>query len=302
MKSISFIRSNHALAGVIEALLLVALVAIILSTIQIVYVPIIMEQKESDHMDTVENQFAQLKSVIETQSIMGIMQADQPISKATMSSPITLGSDKLPYLISSWSLGNIKIIDKNNAGDDKIYLLPAPSDFLNGIPLTAIQYEGDNAYFVDQKYILEGGGIILKQSEGEAMKVSPPINAQNLTNSIKIYYTIPLISSKPGKNQSENGIDTTYILTNYSSKYSHSDTSISWIRICTDHLEAWSQSLINDNKGLLWEYYDRGYINVEYDNPINPTRIEITPGTKNIDVEFTIVEINTQIGPGFVIS
>jgi hypothetical protein len=301
MRKIVFARNNNALAGVIEALLLVALVAIVLSTIQLYYVPEIMKQKEADHMDIVENQYATLKSTIETQAIMGIMQADQPIAYSTMSSPITLGNDKLPYFISSWAYGYVEITDKDTAGTDKIDLLPKPADFLNGIPLTSILYEATNAYFVDQSYILEAGGIILKQDEGEAMRVPPPINAQNLSGSIKIYYTIPLLVSKPGKYQSPHSIDTTYVLTNYSKKYSHSDEGLSWIRIYSDYLEAWNESLIHNDDGILWEYHDNGYINVGYDDPVSPTRIEITPDTKDIDVELTIVEINAQIGPGFVI-
>ena len=43
-------RENTAVAGVIEALLLVALVAAILSYIQFAYIPVIMEEKEADHM------------------------------------------------------------------------------------------------------------------------------------------------------------------------------------------------------------------------------------------------------------
>ena len=190
MKKILFARNNSALAGVIEALLLVALVAIVLSTIQLYYVPEIMLQKEADHMDLVENQYASMKSTIETQAIMGIMQADQPIAYSTMSSPITLGNDKLPYFISSWALGHIDITDEDAAGTDKIDLLPKPADFLNGIPLTSISYEANNAYFDDQTYILEGGGIFLEQMQGETVKVPPPTNVDNLSNSIKtVSYT-----------------------------------------------------------------------------------------------------------------
>ena len=63
MKNKNFIRGNHAVAGVIEALLLVALVAIILSTIQLVYIPQVMNEREADHMEDVSNQFSFLKSI-----------------------------------------------------------------------------------------------------------------------------------------------------------------------------------------------------------------------------------------------
>lgn len=300
MKKRSINRDNYAIAGVIEALLIIALVVMILSTIQLYYIPQIMEEKESDHMDEVLNQFSHLKSVIEVQSMLGVAESNQPISFSPMSSPITMGSEQLPYFVTTGALGQVNIFDKDYV-ESKIDILPKSPDFLNGIPLTSIRFLGDNAYFVDQNYILEGGAIILKQNNGESTKVTPPINVQNYTTSIKINYTLPLFTTKPGKNIA-GGSEITFIRTNYTRYYSHSDTSVSWLYIYTDYIQAWTQLLINNDKGLLWEYYSNGYINVTYDNPNSPTRIEITPGTKNLDVELTIVEIGVQIGPGFVIS
>jgi competence protein ComGC len=80
MKNKKLIKRKDAVAGVIEALLLVALAAIIISTIQLVYIPQMMEQRESDHMDDVENQFSYLKSVIDLQSMV---KEDVPISWPT---------------------------------------------------------------------------------------------------------------------------------------------------------------------------------------------------------------------------
>ena len=57
-------RKKLAVAGVIEALLLVALASIILSTIQLVYIPQMMEEREAEHMDEVSNQFSSLKFMI----------------------------------------------------------------------------------------------------------------------------------------------------------------------------------------------------------------------------------------------
>ena len=166
MKNIRFIRNNQALAGVIEALLLVALVAIILSIIQTSYVPVIMEQKEAEHMKTVENQFAHLKSVIETQAIMGVAGGDSPIAYSPMASPVTLGSSELPYFISQGSFGAINIIDKDNSNRGKITMAAQdlPDDYLLGVPLTSIKFESTNYYFDNQNYILEGGAIILEQT------------------------------------------------------------------------------------------------------------------------------------------
>jgi hypothetical protein len=308
MKHRIIIKEKNGLAGVIEALLLVGLVAIILSTIQLIYVPQIMEEKEADHMDQVENQFSQLKSVVEIQSMMGVMGSGEPIAYSPISSSLTLGSGQLPYFVTAAAHGQIQIIDEDSTESSEIEMDPAdlPNEFINGIPLTSIKYEAQNYYFVRQTYILEGGGIILEQPESETMKVSPAIKIENHSGDgyIKIYYVIPLFTSKPGKNI-DSGLKNCFIRTNYITHYSSIETQSDeldndHLYIYTDHIKAWNESLIKDDTGLLWEYYDNGYINVDFNDPISPECIQITSGTKNIDFEITIVEIEVQIGPGVV--
>jgi hypothetical protein len=297
-------RENTAVAGVIEALLLVALVAAILSYIQFAYIPVIMEEKEADHMDQVSNQFSQLKSVIEIQSMMGTLGTDEPITYTPMSSPITMGSKELPYFVSARSYGQIDLIDNYDAGDHKINIQPAPDDFPSGIPLTSIKYRANNFYFPNndpwQEYILEGGGIILKQSTGEVMRVHPGIAVENNSDigNIKIKYFIPLFTGIPGKKIHADYRES-YVHTNYSTDYSHTG-SATFIHIYTDYPDAWNQSLVNESRGILWEYYDNGYINVRVDDTVTPNRVEITPGSKSINLELTIVEIMVQVGPGYV--
>jgi hypothetical protein len=306
MKSIHFIRNNHALAGVIEALLLVALVAIILSTIQLVYVPVIMDQKEAEHMKTVENQVAHLKSVIETQAIMGVAGGGSPIAYSPMASPITLGSSELPYFISQGSFGIINIIDKDNSNRGKIIMAAQdlPDDYLLGIPLTSIKYESINYYFVNQNYILEGGAIILEQPEDYTMKVDIPMKVENHSSYIKIFYTIPVFNAPANKDYTF-GNDTSFVRTNYVSYTSSVETQPDnldddYLHIYTDYPTAWLDSLIRDDAGVLWEYNNNGMIQVSLNNPDNPTYVKIEPGTALIDVELTIVEIDTQVGAGYI--
>ena len=148
MKNKKFIKRKDAVAGVIEALLLVALVSIVISTIQLVYIPQTMEQREAEHMDDVENQFSYLKSVIDLQSLV---KENVPIS-----SPITLGSRELPYFVTAKAFGQLDII-YGGSTDSKIM-----TDSSADIPLTSIKYEAFNSYFVDQTYILEGEIISLQ--------------------------------------------------------------------------------------------------------------------------------------------
>jgi len=301
-----FTKNNSALSGVIEALLLVALVAVILSTIQLIYIPEIMKQKESDHLDEVENQFSKLKSTIETQSMMGVIQSSETIAYSPMSSIISLGTKRLPYFVTSDTYGKIQINDINVclASNTIIDLEDLPNEYLNGIPLTSIRYDFFTMYTsYDPLYILEGGGIIYnqtgKQNEtGEVMRVIPAITIENNTNTTKIYFFIPVFDCIPGKDNIQ-GLDEAYIRTNYSSHITYSDTDVSYIRFYSNYLDAWNNCFIKDGEGILWEYYNHNpkYINVDkYSN-----YIEISPGSKKIDIEFTIVKLGIQTGYGMVI-
>lgn len=295
-----FISDNTAVAGVIEALLLVALVAIILSMIQLYYIPIIMEEKESDHMDQVANQFSNLKSVIEIQSITGIINEGSPKPEyapyTSISSPLILGSKELPYFVSARSYGEVKVIDDTDARN-KYWI---ETDFVTGISLTSIEYDAYNAYFIPQTYVLEGGGIILKQSDGEVMRVNPAMNVMNYSNTIEINWNIPLFIGIPGKNSSGLDYKDYYIRTNYTTHNTYEGTT-SYIHIYTNYPDAWNQSLTSDTIGILWEYYHNGYINVQVDKSTTPDRIIITPGTKSIYIKLTVTQIGVQIGQGTII-
>jgi len=300
MKYKNFIKEKFAVAGVIEALLLVALVVVILSTIQLIYVPQIMEQRESDHMDEVANQFSHLKSIIEIQSMMGVSGSQESLAFYPMSSPITLGSNRLPYFVSVAAHGKIDIFDQNKVENARISISNAPLADIT-IPLTSVKFYGYNYYFPKgspgQEYILEGGGIILKQFDGEIMKVVPAITIEETPpNNLQFNYVIPIFSSFPGKN-STTGYKGDYIYTNYSSHSNYTDTNVAYIQIYTDYLDAWFESLIEDDNGILWNFINNNEISVEKKSD----HIEIKPSGKNIDVKFTKIIIEIQTGPGFVL-
>jgi len=316
MKVKRFIKQNNAVAGVIEALLLVGLVAIILSLLQLYYVPKIMEEREAEHISLVANQFTHLKSVIEIQSTMGVINEENPNPSNTaytsISSPITLGNDPLPYFITIGATGTVNLIDKDDADDYKIYIQPTPVDFPNGIPLSVIKFKSINAYYLDGndvEYILEGGGIILKQSDGEVMKVLPAINAYDKTvDTIELYLDIPLFKGIPGKKFDQSTYNNpdkiSYVRTNYSRNYQDeillTPGNNGKIYIYTDYTNAWNNSLVNDTIGVLWEFYDNNDIDVEIDESTTPNRLVISPDSKNINLKLTVVEIGVQIGPGIV--
>lgn len=285
MKKIEISYQQHAVAGVIEALLLVALVAVIISTIQLIYIPEIMEQREADHMDVVENQFSYLKSVVDIQSTM---QEDIPVS-----SPITLGSKELPYFVTARAFGQLDILDNTNSWICFDSLSPPDGQCY---PLTSIQLDSMNSYYIDQDIILEGGGIIIKQSDGEAMKVAPSISWELQGGTINIDWTLPEFFSIAGKNSTA-GFKNCYIRTNYSSKEVIDFDNPNFVDIHTDYQTAWNNSL-----NLIFdEVIENDDISIQKWPVDTPEYVRIQGNAKNISVDITIVHIGAQIGPGTVL-
>jgi len=296
-------RNRHGVAGVIEALLMIALVVLVLSTIQLTYIPQIMKQKETDHMDEVSNQFSNLKSVIDTQSLMGSIGTSEPIAYTPMTSPITLGSDKLPYLISIGAQGDVIIPD--NAC--KIKIEPQPSSGSGFYPLAgmysnSIKYNAHNHYLDklnEQTFLLECGGIILFYPLGDGdsvMRVDPSISVIN-GSKISISFYAPRIIAGSGKNISEGNDDTAYIRTNFSNAETYTHGDITYMRIYSDYISAWYGSLYNHS--LLGKYSDEGYVNIDLDTSQPPEYVEITPAGKEVEIEIIVVKILAQVGPGW---
>jgi hypothetical protein len=275
MKYKKFIKKEYAVAGVIEALLLVALVSIIISTIQLVYIPEIMEEREAEHMDQVSNQFSTLKSMIELQAITD--------SSAPISTMISLGSKELPYFITAKAYGEISTIDE---GEYKIETLPATPTFPSGIPLTSIRYEAYNSYFVDQTYVLEGGGIIVKQPNGESvMRVDPSIYVKN-GSAIDIQFDLPIIVGTPGKNFTY-GPGKCFVRTNWSQGDTDYIPKSNNINISTQYPNAWNDSL-----------YNMMGSNVNYEK--GESYVKITKKDKDINLNLKYYYIYVQIGHGWI--
>lgn len=271
------IHGNHSgVAGVIEALLLVALVAVVISTIQVIYIPEIMEQKEAAHMDEVENQFSHLKSIIDLQSSI---QTHDPISTS-----VTLGSAELPYFVTARAFGRLSVEES----DDNYVKI---SNSNKEIDLSTIEFQSYNTYYLNQNYILEGGGVILSQDDGgKAMKIHPPITFEREDDTIFLNWTIHNFSVTGGKDSAE-GYKSSYIRTQYDSNSNNSFVN-SNISIYSPYVEAWNQSL-----NWLSDPLDCENLTIVK----NETCIKIeTIGSTTLNIWIDVVNINVQIGIGTI--
>jgi hypothetical protein len=271
--------SDEGVAGVIVAVLMIGLLVSAISFIQSVYVPEWMEQKEAEHMDNLATQFSQLKYSIDTLSVSAQ-------SNSQISSPITLGSDKLPFIKSMRSYGSInllpnackiRIIDKN--GENLYYILGS------------IRYSSDNSYYMDQDFILENGALILKQGSNDVMVVEPSFS---LVDSQDLTFTIIKLTDI-GKETSTSGYGTYPIKAKFIESNSMFINNVENITIYSENAIAWKTYFENE--------LSESIINYKVDESVDNGKIIVTFfETEDVDLpdlDLVVNSINIQISPGW---
>ena len=187
--------SNQAVVGIVVAVLLIGLIVSVLSIVQLVYVPNWMEEIESEHIDDVFNQFCQLKLAIDTQSVN-----EKEYTPVVTS--INLGTNKIPFLMSTRAAGGLNIIpydDSNACIIDITYINETDVSKTSSYHLGTIRFQSANAYYIaDQhiSFIYENGALITNQTSGNALNIKPSFGVEPNDT---IYFNLINISGVGGK-------------------------------------------------------------------------------------------------------
>lgn len=275
MKKIN--KSNNAVVGVVTAILIIGVIVAVVSLIQTMYIPKIMEQREADHMDKVAEQFTYLTSVIDGQ-------AANPTNNMPVATSITLGSKELPYMLSMKSFGTLEILDPILSGRSITIINGSVSKTYQ---IGVITYSSKNGYFLDQNYTYEAGAMIVSQyesgREGNMMMIRPSFSINN-SGTLKIIFNIMNISSV-GSKTIASGYGTYPIQTEfYKISSNKTFSNVNTITITTPFSNAWAVFF----KSAL------GTAFTPIDNTV--TINLLSPNT----VTIRVINFRAQIGPGWV--
>lgn len=271
-------QDECAVTSVIIALLLFGLIISSLVTIQTVYVPRWIEQDEGLHMHEVADSFAGLKHAIDIQTISQ--------DKIPVSTPITLGVEIHSFLTSTRSYGSLWLLS------DEVTIKFANDTEQFSYIIGTIKYKSTNNYYVNQQYILEAGGLIINQSQGNIMSTDPSRVLKS--GDFEVAFTFINISDL-GDKTSISGYGTYSLQTNYSDTSSQNILDVDSIVVNTNYPNAWHLFLNNTFQDLGYSYSTDFTITVAG----SFVTVEIDPGIV-VDISVDIVKIFTQISPGWV--
>lgn len=278
MKKIRCKTEDNAVVGVVTAVLIIGIIVAVISLVQTVYIPKIMEQREAEHMDKVAEQFTYLTSVIDGQA------SDQS-KNLPVATSVTLGSKELPYLLSIKAFGTLKILD--NARYVNITL---SNGTMKSLRIGVISYSSINGYFLDQTYTYEAGAMIVSQTEGNLMMVRPSFFINSTAGTIE--FDIVNISSV-GQKIIASGFGTYPIQTEFNRiAFNYTFTGVNTITITSPLSNAWYVFM---NSSLKTNLNDNQYSLTDTGQSLSLTILD-----QQLKLSIKVIDIWAQIGPGWV--
>jgi len=277
-------KKDEAVAGIVVAVMIVGLVLAVVSIIQTIYVPKWMESREAEHMGVVADQFSQLKYTVDTQIAV---KESSPIS-----SSITLGSRELGFFMSNKAFGRLALISNGWA-----YRITRTLGDTYEDNFEILRYTSENAYYLNQAYSYEIGGIVLNQTQGSVFLIKPEFSAlYNVsTHSLNLsLYCIDLIPND--EKTSITGYGTYPVRTEYITQTNTTITLVKTFVVQTPFPSIW-YTFINTTLSDANLVKGTDYTITKSANQV--TVIFTYPPLTNVIVKLEKTLISAQITPGW---
>jgi hypothetical protein len=277
-------KKDEAVAGIVVAVMIVGLVLAVISIIQTIYVPKWMESREAEHMGVVSDQFSQLKSAVDTQIAL---KGNTPIS-----SSITLGSRELGFFISNKAFGRLALISNGWA-----YRITRTVGDTYEDNYGVLRYTSENAYYLNQAYNYEIGGLILNQTQGAVFIIKPEFSAVYNASNRQANLSLTCIDLVPNDEKTSiSGYGTYPVRTEYITSTNNTITFVGSLAVITPYPTIWFNFL---NSTLS----DANLVkNTDYTITKTTNQVTVTfnyPPLTNIILNLEKIQISAQITPGW---
>ncbi len=172
-------RSEEAVSTVVSAILLLALVIALITSINVRYVPQWTEDAEHLHMRSAIKDMSQLKSGVDLM-LAASATGDESFSAGM---PLTMGGGEVPFFNPSSSSSTLLL----NTRMINMYLTTE----LNGVTqesgdlmknMGSVDFLSNNDHYPNQRFSYEFGGLAIGQNDRSVMKMVPHISVRRSVN------------------------------------------------------------------------------------------------------------------------
>jgi hypothetical protein len=275
---------DEAVAGIVVAVMIVGLVLAVVSIIQTIYVPKWMESREAEHMGVVSDQFSQMKFAIDSQIVLK--------EKTPISSSITLGSRELGFFISNKAFGRLGLISNGWA-----YRITRTVGDTYEDNYGILRYSSENAYFLNQAYNYEIGGIILNQTQGSVFIIKPEFSVLYNTSNRQVNLSLTCVDLVPNDEKTSlTGYGTYPVRTEYISSTNTTITLVQSVVIITPFSSIW-YNFINSTLSDAHLVKNTDYTITKTSNQVTVTFAY--PPLTNVLLNLEKIQISAQITPGW---
>lgn len=172
----------RAVSGVVAASLGVVLISVLLGMVVTFWVPAWGYDSEVSHSREMVNAFAQFKNALELQTLSGNV-------NQTLTATFPLGVGAVP-LFGAETAGQLSYQYLESGRVRFRANLTDTTGQVNFSAAGSLEYTMPNRYFVRQEFAYETGAVIVAQSDGQAMRLTPPFRFVNGTQGLEVFVTL----------------------------------------------------------------------------------------------------------------
>ena len=201
-------RSEDAVSTVVSAILLLALVVALITSINVRYVPQWTEDAEHLHMRSVIKDMSQLKSGVD----LMLTASGTKTGSFSAGMPVTMGGGEVPFFSSLSSSSTLLL----NTRTVNMYIVTElggvnqdTGDMMKG--MGSVDFLSNNDYYPNQRFSYECGGLVIGQDNRSVMKMVPHIS---VTESLNDTIDVTLDAVKLGglqRTMSSNSMEEVYV-------------------------------------------------------------------------------------------
>jgi hypothetical protein len=175
-------RNERAVSGVVAASLGVVLISVLLGMVVTFWVPAWGYDSEVAHSREVVNAFSEFKKTLELQALSGNL-------NQTLTTTFPLGVGGVP-LFGAETPGELFHSYLDQGRPRFRANLTDLTGQVNFTAVSSLEYFMPNRYYIPQRVAYESGAVIVSQSDGETVRLTPPFRFENGTSGVDAYFTL----------------------------------------------------------------------------------------------------------------